>query len=176
MRLPVLRRCRFPFFAACIAVTMLGFAAACGGGDDDSDDEGDSDSTPEATADRTSSSGGDATATSGGGSSNVDDDDMESLAEDLEPEGAKESVRFAAEGGFTIAWETSKSLDDLKDFYDDRLDDLDINVQGKLDLPDSHTWIIGRADGKGIQGTVTLSKGSSSGDGSLVSVALTKEN
>jgi hypothetical protein len=169
----------------CLLLGALAFGAACGGGDDDddSDDGNESGSTPEATADGTAQGpGSDPTSTAGsgrnqgGGDSNADADDMDALANDLEPDEGREAMRFAVEGGFTIAWETGKSLEELKSFYDDRLDDLDLNVQGELDLPDSHTWIIGPGDGDGIQGTLTISKASSGTSDSIVSVALTNES
>ena len=161
--------------------------AACGG-DDDDDDGGGSDgaATATATADSDSDDDGDDSADDngddssdnegdddgddGGNGGGADTDDMEQLASDLEPPNSTESARFSSSEGLLISYESTDSFDDLKGFYDDRFDDLGINVLGTMSAADSQTWVIGEEDGSGVQGGVTLAP---SGSGTtLVQVTL----
>jgi hypothetical protein len=149
----------------------LTLGAACGGGDDD-DDSGSNGNGDDAAAteDTGGDDGGDDGADSGddsgddgdsGGGGSVDEDDLEAFADELEPPGADETVRFSASDGVIVSWETDESLDDLKDFYEGKFEDMDLNIQGTVTSGETTTWVIGNEDGSGIQGGVVIAPGSS---------------
>jgi len=143
---------------------VLAVGTACGGGDDD-DDSGPNGDGAAPTADTGGDDGGDDNADSGdngdSGDSNVDKGDLEALADDLEPPGADETVRFSADDGVIVSWETDESLDDLKGFYEDKFNDLDLHIQGTITSGDTTTWVFGDEDGSGFQGGVVIAPGSS---------------
>jgi hypothetical protein len=122
--------------------------------DDDADDDGDDSSVDE--GDDDSDNEGDDDGDDGGNGGGADTDDMEQVADALEPPNSSETARFASADGLLVSYESTDSLDDLKGYYEDKLDDLGINVLGTMSAADSQTWVIGDEDGSGVQGGVTL--------------------
>lgn len=166
---------------AFLAGVALLVSACGGGGDDDDDDDSSEPGGSDATATQESGgnnggnqSGGDPTATSesGGGNGGGDSDDVEQLQEDLVPPKSKELLRYSTPDGTSISYESTESLDSLKEFYDDRVDDLDLGQLGNMSMPDSHSWFIGNNSGQGVQGSVTVVN---AGDGKTnITVTLSK--
>jgi len=157
-----------------ITAAML-LLVSCGGGDDEGGDataaptsDGGNAATAVATSD--GGSGSDGSGGSGGGSGAASGD-VDQWVSDLTPPNGNEMARFTAPDGITVSFESDDSVDDLKSYYDDKLGDLGITVQGTADVGGTHTWVIGDESGDGVQGGLTVSE---SGDGkSLVTITLT---
>lgn len=99
-----------------------------------------------------------------------DPGDLEQLANDLEPPNATETTRMNANEALIVAWTSTDSVDSLESFYDDKIDQLGINLIGKSSAQGGHTWVIGNEDGSGPQGGVTVAEDGSGG--TAISVTL----
>jgi len=132
----------------------------------------------------TTSSGGAATATSksgdnGGGSggsatskpaANGTSSDLDKLEQDLVPPKSKQVARFSADDGVVVTYTSTESLSTLKDYYDKKIKDLKLKVQGTLNVTDSYSWFIGDDNNKSAHGAVIIAK--SGNDPVSVSVTL----
>lgn len=138
-----------------VPVLMLLFVA-CSSSDDDANGDGGSSSATEtatATADAGGGSGG-TTVTDGDGV--ITEEDIDRLVDELAPPNSTEASRFSAEGGTTVGFESSDSVETLKEFYDGRLQELGMHVQGSLSAEGSHSLIIGDDDGDDVAGGITI--------------------
>jgi len=99
------------------------------------------------------------------------DGDVDELIARLEPPNATEVSRFSSSDGVVIAWESSDSVDSVKSFYDDAIEDAGLNVYGTTDVEGTHSWVISEESGTGYNGSVTIGP-SSTGNGTSVSALL----
>lgn len=106
----------------------------------------------------------------GNGGNGGDPGDLEELANDLEPPNATESTRMTASGALIVGWTSSDSIDSLESFYDNKINELGLNLVGKSSAGGAHSWIIGDEDGSGPQGAITI--GDDGSGGSTVSLTL----
>lgn len=144
-----------------LAVTVIACSAPTpdtgnGNGSQESD-------TPQASTD---DGGGDGGGGGGGGSQG----DVEQLAEQLKPPNSTESSRFTTAEGISVGYGSTDSTDSLKSYYEGKFDDLGINLIGTSSASGSHTFVIGDADGSGIQGGVSVIDDGSGG--SIVSITI----
>lgn len=156
--------------------------SACGGDDDNSSKS--TSSSGKATATHASSGEGDKTpagqATSGndgddGGSSSGNSSgsgDLDKLADKLVPPHSKQIAKYSTDDGLLITYESTDSVDSLKDFYDDKVKNLGVKVQGTFDAGDSHTWYFGDDDSSGPGGTVIV--GDNGGGKTSVTITIGK--
>lgn len=107
---------------------------------------------------------------SGGGGGNASGDVGEMVSR-LEPPNATEVSRFSSADGVVISWESTDSVDSVKSFYDDAIEEAGLNVYGTTDVQGTHSWVISEESGSGYNGSVTIGP-SSSGSGTSVSALL----
>ena len=97
--------------------------------------------------------------------------DVDEMIARLEPPNATEVSRFSSSDGVVIAWESSDSVDSVKGFYDDAIEDAGLTVYGTTDVQGTHSWVISEESGTGYNGSVTIGP-SSTGNGTSVSALL----
>jgi hypothetical protein len=160
---------------------LVALVVACGGGDDeDGNDSGGSDggsNTPAASTAGGSAGGGGSNASGGGGGSDGGGslpEDFDEIAELLEPPNANETSRFSTNDGLVVGWESSDSVESLKNHYDDAIADAGFNVIGTTSISGTHQWLIGNEDGSGYAGSVSIAP--NSGSGSSVGITVTPSN
>jgi len=146
--------------------------SACGGGDDDKS-SGPTSSGDGATATKSAGSGGG----SGGGANPTSKpasggaaSDLEKLEKDLVPPKSKQVARFSADDAVVVTYTSTESLDTLKDYYDKKIKDLKLKVQGTMNVTDSYSWFIGEDNDKGPHGAVIIAR--SGNEPTAVSITL----
>jgi hypothetical protein len=113
-----------------------------------------------------------ATATSdGGGGGGGAGGDVDQLAEDLVPPSSSEQSRISSQGTLIVSYTSTDSVDSLKSYYEDKFDELGVNVIGTSSAGATTTYVIGNEDGSGIQGGVTVAGDESSGN-TIVQITL----
>jgi len=127
-----------------------------GGGSEESDN-------PTATATATSDGGG-----GGGGGAGGD---VDQLAEDLVPPNSSEQSRISSQGTLIVSYTSTDSADSLNSYYENKFDELGVNVIGTSSAGATTTYVIGNEDGSGVQGGVTVAGDESSG-GTIVQLTL----
>ena len=154
---------------------LTALLVACGGGDGGSGDEGGSDGASNATAAATSAgsagdggSSGSGSSGSGGGSL---PDDFDEVAQRLQPPNANETSRFSTTDGLVVGWESSDSVESLKEHYDDAIAAAGFNVIGTMDVGGAHQWFLGDEDGDSVAASVSVAP--NSGSGSIVGITVT---
>jgi hypothetical protein len=160
---------------------LMALVIACGGGDsggEDGDNGGsDGGGASNATAAATSDGGGGNSGGGGGGNTGGGggglEGDFDDVAERLEPPNSTESSRFATSDGLVVGWESSDSVDSLKEHYDDAIADADLNVIGTSSAAGTHSWFLGNEDGTGLGASVSIAP-SGSGSGSTVGITVSE--
>ncbi len=151
-----------------LSVSLLALTA-CGGDDDNSSkattssskatatkaSSGDTGDTPaaQATSGNNDNTSGDSGGNNGNSSSS---NDLGQLADKLVPPHSKQIAKYSTDDGLLVTYESTDSVDSLKDFYDNKVKTLGVKVQGTFDSGDAHTWYFGDDDSSGPGGTVIV--------------------
>jgi hypothetical protein len=157
------------FMRTLFPVALLVTLAACGGAATSSssaDDGSNASASSLASSSVTASASADASAPAsedGGGSV-----DLDQLEDELTPPDSNETSRFDVAGGIAISFQTSASMDDLRSFYEDRFDDLGVEVFASDAGDNGISWVFGDSPA-GFAGGVVLSP---SGDAITVVVTI----
>jgi hypothetical protein len=145
-------------------VALLVTLAACGGAATSSSSADDGSSNASASSLASSSASADASASEGGGGSV----DLDRLEDELTPPNSNETSRFDVAGGVAISFESSASMDDLRSFYEDKFDDLSLEVFASDAGNNGVSWVFGDSP-QGFAGGVVISP---SGDAMTVVVTI----
>jgi hypothetical protein len=150
-----------------ILIVLL--VAACGGGGNGDGNGGDDGGESQAAG------GGD----DGGDDGNGGDDgggqtgsfDLDQAFETLTPPNATELSKTTAEGVIFAAWDTDDSLDSLRDFYEDAMNDLGLEVITTTEAQGGVAWVVTDGGDSGIGGSISIFP-ASDGSGTQVSVTI----
>ncbi|HEX9635287.1 MAG TPA: hypothetical protein VGB34_07400 [Candidatus Limnocylindria bacterium] len=107
----------------------------------------------------------------GGGGNGGDGGDVDQLANDLVPPNSTEASRFEAEGSLLVGYTSTDSVDSLKSYYENKFNELGVNVIGTSSAGNTHTFVIGNEDGSGVQGGVTVAADENAGN-TIVQITL----
>ena len=101
--------------------------------------------------------------------------DLDQLIDALTPPNANQTSRFDVEGGVTISYDSTSSLDDLRSHYEDKVADLGFEVITSGEQSGAFSMVFGDPSGAtDAGGSVAIAPGTS-GSGSTVIVILAGE-
>jgi hypothetical protein len=144
------------FLRTLFPAALLLALSACGGAATSSAPAADSSSNASGSSSASSSvlaSAGPSASGSEDGGGSVD---LDRLEDELTPPDSDETSRFDVAGGVAISFQTSASMTDLRSFYEDKFDDLGVEVFASDAGNNGVSWVFGDSPG-GFGGGVVLS-------------------
>jgi len=164
--------------ALAVILVML-LVAACGGGSGNGGDNGgDSGGESQPADDGGGDDGGESQPADDGGDDGGGDDggqtgsfDLDHAFEVLTPPNATELSKTTAQGVIFAAWDTDESLDSLRSFYEDAMDELGLEVITTTEAQGGIAWVVTDGGDSGNGGSISIFP-ASDGSGTQVSVTI----